>query len=93
MVEIIYINRYMFLEKQIKYYMQILLVQSPYQVLQYLEIQVSKYTAMLKRRNLYPSIVVVSIQNHIAEYSLCISGIKEYINYKNENRIPNPIKT
>jgi hypothetical protein len=91
MGKIIDMNRYVFLEKQVKYYMQILLVQSPDQVLEYFENQVSKYTSMLKRENLYPAIVVDYIQKLIEEYSLRISRIKEYINYKNENCFSNAL--
>lgn len=48
------IDRYNFLEVQVKYYMQCLLVETPEQVVQYLKKRLKMYSAMLEKRDMYP---------------------------------------
>jgi hypothetical protein len=69
------IDRYNFLEVQVKYYMQCLLVETPEQVVQYLKKRLKMYSAML----------VTSVQHLIQEYSLDILRVKEYMNYQKDN--------
>jgi hypothetical protein len=82
MREKILMSRYDFLEEQVKYYMQCLLVKTPEQVVQYFEKQLNKYRAILEKRDIYPESVVVSVQHIIKEYSLDITRVKEYMSYK-----------
>ena len=49
------IDRYNFLEVQVKYYMQCLLVENPEQVVQYLKKRLKMYSAMLKKKGYVPS--------------------------------------
>jgi len=76
------IDNHSVVEMRIKYYMQCLLVETPEHVIQYLEKRLKTFELMLENRNMYPRIVVVSIQDLIKEYSLDIIRIKEYINRK-----------
>lgn len=78
------IDRYNFLEVQVKYYMQCLLVENPEQVVQYLKKRLKMYSAMLKKRDMYPQSVVTSVQHLIQEYSLDILRVKEYMNYQKD---------
>ncbi|GAA3331258.1 hypothetical protein GCM10020331_087120 [Ectobacillus funiculus] len=81
------IGNYSVVEMRIKYYMKCLLVETPEHVIQYLEKKRLKKTfkCMLENRNIYPRIVVVSIQDLIKEYSLDVIRIKEYINRKKKD--------
>jgi L-rhamnose mutarotase len=71
--------------------MQCLLVKTPEQVVQYFEKQLNKYRAILEKGEIYPESVVVYVQHLIREYSLYITRIKEYMNYKysDTNEAPN----
>ncbi len=76
------VDNHSFTEMRIKYYMQCLLVETPEHVIQYLEKRLKTFEGMLKNRNMYPRIVVVSIQDLIKQYSLDVIRIKEYIHNK-----------
>lgn len=76
------VDNHSFAEMRIKYYMQCLLVETPEHVIQYLEKRLKTFECMLENRNMYPRIVVVSIQDLIKQYSLDVIRIKEYIHNK-----------
>ncbi|MFC3884493.1 hypothetical protein ACFOU2_13655 [Bacillus songklensis] len=92
MKEEVPMNRYHLLEEQVRYYMQCLLVKTPEQVVQYFEKQVKKYRAILEKKDIYPESVVAFVQHLITEYSLNITRVKEYMNYRLSGRYSGTIK-
>lgn len=85
------IGNHSVVEMRIKYYMKCLLVETPEHVIQYLNKRLKTFKCMLENRNMYPRIVVVSVQDLIKEYSLDVIRIKEYINRKKD--YDSPIRT
>ena len=82
------IGNHSVVEMRIKYYMKCLLVETPEHVIQYLKKRLKTFKCMLENRNMYPRIVVVSVQDLIKEYSLDVIRIKEYINRKKDYDSP-----
>jgi hypothetical protein len=80
-------DQYSILEQQVNDYMQILLVKTPEQVIQYFEKRLRTYRTILEKQEVYPESIILYVQHLISEHSLHLKKVEQYMRYQKENSL------